>query len=229
MRTTSLPILDPDAALLDGLRAGDEDAFVALVERHGGALLRHARTFVESSSVAEEVVQEAWLAVVSGVGRFEGRSLLRTWLYGIVANRARTRAVREQRCVPFSALAGAEPGAEFEADRFLASPARAGGRWTIATSSWAALPDEQLEAEETLALVTSAIASLPATQREVVRLRDVEGWDADEVCATLAVSAGNQRVLLHRGRCRVRAALEAHLDGGAVERCVVLGGRSMAA
>jgi RNA polymerase sigma-70 factor (ECF subfamily) len=208
MSTATLPTLDPDAILLEGLRAGDEDAFAELVERHGAALLRHARTFVQSASVAEEVLQETWLAVVTGVARFEGRSLLRTWLYGIVANRARTRAVRERRCVPFSSLAGED----FGADRFLAANERWAGHWAIAPSSWAALPDEQLESAEMLAFVTAAIASLPAAQREVVRLRDVEGWDAPEVCATLALSAGNQRVLLHRGRCRVRTALEPLLE-----------------
>jgi RNA polymerase sigma-70 factor (ECF subfamily) len=215
MSTATVPTLDPDSTLLEGLRAGDEDAFAELVQRHGAALLRHARTFVQSASVADEVVQEAWLAVVTGVARFEGRSLLRTWLYGIVANRARTRAVRERRCVPFSSLARAELDAEFaavDADRFFAAGERWAGQWAIAPSSWAALPDEQAESAETLALVAAAIAALPAAQREVVRLRDVEGWDAGEVCATLALSAGNQRVLLHRGRCRVRAALEAHLD-----------------
>lgn len=215
MTTATLPILDPDATLLAGLRAGDEDAFAELMARHGGALLRHARTFVQSASVAEEVVQEVWLAVVTGIARFEGRSLLRTWLYGIVANRARTRAVRERRCVPFSSLAREELDADLgavDADRFFADGERWAGRWAIAPTSWAALPDEQLESAETLALVAAAIASLPAAQREVVRLRDVEGWAAEEVCATLAVSAGNQRVLLHRGRCRVRAALAPYLD-----------------
>jgi RNA polymerase sigma-70 factor (ECF subfamily) len=218
MSTATLPIHDPDAALLEGLRAGHEDAFAELVERHGAALLRYARTFVQSASVAEEVVQETWLAVITGVARFEGRSLLRTWLYGIVANRARTRAVREHRCVPFSSLARHELDAEYaavEADRFLAAGERWAGRWAIAPSSWAAPPDEQAESAEMLALVTAAIAALPAAQGEVVRLRDVEGWDADEVCATLAVSAGNQRVLLHRGRRRVRATLEPHIAGAA--------------
>jgi len=201
---------DPDAALLAGLRARDERAFAELVARHGPALLRHARTFVNSAASAEDVVQETWLAVVTGVERFEGRALLRTWLYGIVANRARTRAVRERRSVPFSALASAELHADFhpvDAGRFEQRD-RWSGHWRTAPERW---PDEQVEAEETLALVAAAIEALPPAQREVVRLRDVEGWDAAEVCAALALSAGNQRVLLHRGRSRVRAALEEQL------------------
>src|SRR5688500_13983461 len=139
---------DPDGALLAGLRAGDEQAFAELVRRHGSALLRHARTFVQGDAAAEDVVQETWLAVVTGVERFQGAALLRTWLYAIVANRARTRAQRERRSVPFSSLAGAELRDDFEpvAPQF-ANPA---GAWAIAQQPW---PDEQVEAQETLALV----------------------------------------------------------------------------
>jgi RNA polymerase sigma-70 factor, ECF subfamily len=200
---------DPDAALLAGLRAGDERAFAELVARHGPALLRHARTFVQSAVAAEDVVQETWLAVVTGVERFEGRALLRTWLYGIVANRARTRAVRDRRSVPFSSLA---PADALDAAGGVHRPGRRAGRWAIAPEPW---PDEQVESEETLALVGASIEGLPPGQREVVRLRDVEGWDAAEACAALGLSAGNQRVLLHRGRARVRAALAEHLADGA--------------
>jgi RNA polymerase sigma-70 factor (ECF subfamily) len=203
---------DPDAALLAGLRAREERAFAELVERHGPSLLRHARTFVASAAAAEDVVQETWLAVLTGIERFEGRALLRTWLYGIVANRARTRAARERRSVPFSALVPAELREGFDAvdaERFLAR-GRWTGQWSIAPEPW---PDEQLETEETLALAAAAIDALAPVQREVVRLRDVEGWAASEVCAALHLSAGNQRVLLHRGRARVRAALESRLCG----------------
>jgi RNA polymerase sigma-70 factor (ECF subfamily) len=203
---------DPDAELLAGLRAGDEEAFAELVRRHGAALLRHARTFVHGDATAEDVVQETWLAVVTGVERFEGRALLRTWLYGIVANRARTRAVRERRSVPFSALAAVQAGERFgavEPARFLSSQHDARPRrWAAAPEAW---PDAQAESAETLALVCAAVEDLPAAQREVVRLRDVEGWDAADVCTALGLSAGNQRVLLHRGRARVQAALERHL------------------
>ncbi len=198
---------DPDAALLAGLRARDERAFDELVARHGAALLRHARTFTHGAA-AEDVVQETWLAVVTGVERFEGVALLRTWLYAIVANRARTRAVRERRSVPFSALVPAEQRDDVvDADRFVRAD-RCAGQWSIAPERW---PDEQVESEETLALLAAAIDDLPPVQREVVRLRDVEGWDATEVCEALELSAGNQRVLLHRGRVRTRAALEAYL------------------
>ncbi len=198
---------DPDAALLAGLRAGDERAFAELVARHGGALLRHAGTFVQSPAAAEDVVQEAWLAVVTGVERFEGAALLRTWLYAIVANRARTRAMRDGRSVPFSALAAGEPARDFHAEPFFDHERRP-GRWAIAPEP---RPEEQVQSRETLAAVTAAIEELPAAQREVVRLRDVEGWDGAEVCEALGCSAGNQRVLLHRGRARVRAAVEAHV------------------
>jgi RNA polymerase sigma-70 factor (ECF subfamily) len=203
-------INDPDAVLLAGLRAGDEQAFAALVRRHGAALLRYARTFVRSETTAEDVVQETWLAVVTGVERFEGRALLRTWLYGIVANRGRTRALRERRSVPFSSLVRDEldgDRGELALDRFLPR-----GGWAIAPQPW---PDEQYETRETLAVVRDAIDALPPVQREVVRLRDVEGWDPAEICAKLGISAGNQRVLLHRGRTRVRAALEQELDAPA--------------
>jgi RNA polymerase sigma-70 factor (ECF subfamily) len=209
-------IRDPDSALLAGLRGGDEQAFAELVRRHGAALLRHARTFVQGDAAAEDVVQETWLAVVTGVERFEGAALLRTWLYAIVANRARTRARREQRSVPFSSLACAcardEAGGDFHAvdpERFLtAQHEDHPGGWAIAPQPW---PEQQVESAETIALVRAAIDELPPAQREVVRLRDVEGWDAAEVCAALALSAGNQRVLLHRGRARVRGTLELHL------------------
>jgi RNA polymerase sigma-70 factor (ECF subfamily) len=203
---------DPDEPLLAGLRAGDERAFAELVARHGPALLRHARTFVYSAVAAEDVVQETWLAVVTGVERFEGRALLRTWLYGIVANRARTRAVRERRSIPFSALVSGETQADVQlvdADRFLERD-RWPGRWSIAPEPW---PEEQVESRETLAVAKAAIDELVPAQREVVRLRDVEGWDAAQVCEALGVSRGNQRVLLHRGRARVQAALEAHFAG----------------
>jgi RNA polymerase sigma-70 factor (ECF subfamily) len=206
---------DPDFALLAGLRAGDERAFAELVRRHGAALLRHARTFVQSDAAAEDVVQETWLAVVTGVERFQGAALLRTWLYAIVANRARTRAQRERRSVPFSSLAGAEPRDDFEPVDARLAPAPPGA-WAIAQQS---CPDEQVEAAETLAVVRGAIDALPPVQREVVRLRDVEGWNAAEVCCALALSSGNQRVLLHRGRVQVRRALDAHLGAVAPALC----------
>ena len=203
---------DPDAELLAGLRAGDERAFAELVDRHSAALLRHARTFVHGAASAEDVVQETWLAVVTGVERFEGRALLRTWLYGIVANRARSRAMRERRSVPFSALAAVDAD-DCDApcqERFLsAQHERRPGGWAAAPEAW---PDAQAESAETLALVRDAIAALPPTQREVVRLRDVEGWGSEEVCVALGLSAGNQRVLLHRGRAHVQATLERHMS-----------------
>lgn len=215
-----MPVAAPppeDAALVRRLRAREEAAFAELVNRYHGALIRLAMTFVPSRAVAEEVVQETWLGVIRGIDRFEGRSSLRTWVFRILVNRARTRGTQESRSVPFSSVG--EPGADEPAvdpDRFLGDGTRWAGHWAVAPRSWAAGPEERLLSRETVAVVETAVAALPPSQREVITLRDIEGWDAAEVCALLGVSDGNQRVLLHRARSRVRAALEVHLDDAAV-------------
>jgi RNA polymerase sigma-70 factor (ECF subfamily) len=191
------------------LRAGDEMAFRELVTRHNRAMKRVALTFVRSPSVADEVVQETWLAVIQGLERFEGRSSLKTWIFRILVNRAQSRGVREQRTTPFSSLAPAdEDGPTVDPDRFLPAGHAAAGYWSVTPSRFFELPEERILAEETSALVAAAIEKLPNRQQQVIKLRDVEGWDADEVCECLGLSAANQRVLLHRARAAVRAGLE---------------------
>ncbi|HEX4363572.1 MAG TPA: sigma-70 family RNA polymerase sigma factor [Solirubrobacteraceae bacterium] len=208
---------DDERALVAALRRGDETAFVTLVERYGASLVRLARTFVRDRAVAEEVVQETWLAVLNGIDRFEGRSSLRTWIFQILSNRAKTRAVRERRSAPFSSLAsdGEDDAAAVDADRFRDESHRWAGHWAAAPSDWSHLPEERLLGQETLARVREAIERLPSRQADVIVLRDVEGWPPDEVCAALGISDGNQRILLHRARSKVRAALECYFAEGA--------------
>lgn len=196
--------------LLARLRAGDEAAFRELVTRHDRAMRHVALTFVRSPSVADEVVQETWLAVIKGLERFEGRSSLKTWIFRILANRAQSRGAREQRTTPFSSLASLDDddGPTVDPDRFLPSGHAAAGYWSMTPSRFFELPEDRLLAAETSALVAAAIEQLPQRQRQVIRLRDVEGWDAEEVCACLELSQANQRVLLHRARSAVRASLE---------------------
>ena len=202
-----------EADLVARLRGGDERAFEALVERHYATMLAVARGYVRTRAVAEEVVQEAWLGVLNGIDRFEGRSSLKTWIMRIVVNIAITRGERETRTIPFSAFApeGDEPAVD--ADRFRDESDGFPGHWRAYPGSWASLPEDTLLGRETLDVVKRAIEELPAAQRIVVTMRDVAGCSAEEVCETLDVSEGNQRVLLHRARSRVRSALERHLDG----------------
>lgn len=210
-----MPLLGPspenDAALVARLRAGDRAAFAALVKRDSGPLLRVARSLVRDPASAEELVQETWLAVLTGLGAFEGRSSLRTWLFRILVNKARTRWTRDGRTVSFSSLAG--PG---DGDSEAVDPERfdAGGAWRDPPSSWSEEDPERLAmGAETRAAIEDAIGALPANQRAVMTLRDVEGLETDEICNLLSISVTNQRVLLHRARARVRAALEARLGG----------------
>jgi RNA polymerase sigma-70 factor (ECF subfamily) len=198
-----------DRRLLERLRAGDEDAFRTLVKQHSPAMLRVASMYTPTRAVAEEVVQEAWLGVVKGLERFEERSSLRTWLFRIVVNRARTRGERERRTVPFSALASAELGDDEPAvdpDRFVGEPGRGG--WAAPPTRWDEDPEHALRGAEALRIAREAIAELPPMQRLVVTLRDLHEWPSDEVCNALEISETNQRVLLHRGRSKVRRALE---------------------
>jgi RNA polymerase sigma-70 factor (ECF subfamily) len=208
---------DDDARLVDALRRGDEDAFTWLVGRHHQALLRYAGVFVRDRAVAEEVVQETWLGVIKGIGSFEGRSSVKTWLFHILANRARTRGERESRSVPFSALVSREVGAHepaVDADQFLAADApRWADHWAVAPQPWNA-PEERMLAAETRRVVEEAIAGLSPVQREVITLRDVVGMEAEEVCRTIGLSDGNQRVLLHRARSKVRRALDLYFATG---------------
>jgi RNA polymerase sigma-70 factor (ECF subfamily) len=205
--------------LLAGLRARDEAAFMELIDRYGPSLLRVAQLFVPTRAAAEDVVSETWLGVLTGIDRFEGRSSLKTWLFRILTNRAKTRGVRESRSIPFSALAVAELGSDEPAvdpDRFLpADDPRRPGAWASAPRAWADLPEERLLAAETREVIADAIDALPTVQRTVISLRDLEGWGGQEVAEALGISEGNQRVLLHRARSRVRAALDVYLDEAA--------------
>jgi RNA polymerase sigma-70 factor (ECF subfamily) len=196
--STALP--QQDAALLAALKDGDETVFVALVETWGPAMLALAAAHVASTALAEEVVQEAWLGILRGLDRFEGRSALKTWAFSIVANIAKTRGVRESRSEPFSPAV--------DPDRFQTADGPYPGHWQTPPEPW---PDQRLEQAETRDAALAAIAALPARQREVITLRDVEGFSSEETCNALGLSETNQRVLLHRARSKVRAALENHL------------------
>jgi RNA polymerase sigma-70 factor (ECF subfamily) len=198
--------------LLERLRAGEEEAFAELVDRCHPTMLAVAQAHVRSRSVAEEVVQEAWMGVIRGVDGFEGRSSLKTWILRIVVNTAKTRGVKEARSVPFASLAAEGDGEPaVDADRFRGSDDQYPGGWKIFPANWRQLPDETLHPRDALDIIISTIAALPPAQCSVIRMRDVEGFSAEEVCAALELSEGNQRVLLHRARSRVRAALEQHL------------------
>jgi len=201
-----------DAQLVERLRAGDEETFRLLVREWHASMLRVAQIFVPSRAVAEDVVQETWLRVLGALDRFEGRSSLKTWVFRILTNTAKTRAQREARVIPFSSLQdpGRVPEASVDADRFLPDdhPHHPGG-WS---SPPAALPEEKLLAAETRARIAAAIEDLPANQRAVIMLRDVQGWDSAEVCNALDITEVNQRVLLHRARAKVRNALEDYLS-----------------
>ena len=200
-----------DSALLERLRAGDEATFRALVKGQHRALLRVAMAFVESQAAGEEIVQDTWMAVIAALDQFEGRSSLRTWIGRILVNRAKTRGVRDRRTVPFSALSP-EDEAPVEPERF--SPA---GFWSTPPRAHAAVAEDAPEAlvlrKEARAHIERELEGLPAAQRTVVTLRDLEGWSSEEVCNVLEVSESNQRVLLHRGRARLRAALERYYSG----------------
>jgi RNA polymerase sigma-70 factor (ECF subfamily) len=203
-----------DDELLTRLRAGDEAAFQQLVTRNHRAMARLARSFVQSPSIADEVVQETWLAVIRGLDRFEGRSSLRTWIFRILVNRAKTRGIREQRTTPFSALTtiDEDTGPTVDPDRFFVAGAEFAGYWSIPPNRFFELPEDQLLAAEARALIERAISDLPDRQQQVIRMRDLEGWEAEEVCELLEISAENQRVLLHRARAKVRSAVESHFS-----------------
>jgi RNA polymerase sigma-70 factor (ECF subfamily) len=203
----------PDAEIVRALRRGDESVFADIVDAYSPGLMRMAQMFVRDRAVAEEVVQETWLGVLRGIDGFEERSSIKTWLFRILMNTANTRAKREARSIPFSAAVRAdEPSVD--PDRFLGPDHRYAGGWMLGPSDWQT-PEEQLIQGETRQVILQAIAELPDAQRAVITLRDVEGFPSEEVCGALGVSDGNQRVLLHRARAKVRSAIEDHL--GAVE------------
>jgi len=189
---------DPDSELVDRLRAGDEDAFVALAGKYRDVMLSVALGYAPSRAVAEEVVQDAWVGVLRGIGRFEHRSTFRTWLIRIVINRAVSAAARERRSVPVNDM---EP--VINATRF-----NAAGTWEVPPEPWADQVDDRLTAAKMATRILAAIDELPSRQREVVTLRDVQGMSGSEVCAALDISQANQRVLLHRGRSWLRQVIE---------------------
>jgi RNA polymerase sigma-70 factor (ECF subfamily) len=213
--SASAPLAD-DMALVERLRAGDEAAFMALVDQLQPSMLRVARMYVSTAAVAEEVVQETWLGVLKGIGSFQGRSSLRTWIFRILANIAKTRGQREGRSVPFATLAGDDLDAPaVDPHRFDTPEGSSRGRWSTLPDDWTGIPEDRLLGRETLGVVGKAIDGLPPMQAEVIRLRDALGWTSEEVRNALDLSETNQRVLLHRARAKVRSALEQYLSSEA--------------
>ena len=205
-------VTDTDADLVALLQAGDESAMTQLVDQWSPTMLRVARSFVASPQSAEDVVQDAWLGMLSGLAKFEGRSSLRTWTFSILVNRARTRGAREARTLPHSPLDREEGPA---ASDWLADCAERLPGWISidAPSRWDTAPENVVLSREVLRLLDRALSALPARQRSVISMRDVCGMTAEEVCAALRISPQNQRVLLHRARCAVRAALAGYYRG----------------
>ena len=208
-------MLAPDAEVVAALRAGDEAAFASLIDAYHASMVRVASLYTGDRAQAEDVAQETWVAVIKGIDHFEGRAALKTWIFSILANRAKTRSLRERRSVPFSALL---PADDDVSDNEPAVPATAfaeDGWWRAETHphEWAQSPEAAFSSAETRALLQQAIDALPSNQRQVITLRDVEGWDTDEVCNILGISESNQRVLLHRARAKVRLALDEYFNG----------------
>jgi RNA polymerase sigma-70 factor (ECF subfamily) len=199
-RSTLGVVADADATLLDDLRSGDEAAFATLVGRYHPRLLRLAESLVPSRAVAEEVVQDTWLGVVRGIDRFEGRSSVKTWLFRILVNRARSAGPQEVRTVPLD-------------DDVLEGRFSASGAWSQPPEPWSDAVDARVVADKLAGRIRECLARLPAAQRQVLVLRDIEGIDGDEVCDLLGLSPGNQRVLLHRARTRLRALLASEMGG----------------
>jgi RNA polymerase sigma-70 factor (ECF subfamily) len=214
--------MNSEQRLVQSLKAGDERAFASLVDDYSSALLGVAIGYVGSRAVAEEVVQETWLGVINGIARFEGRSSLKTWIFKILTNTASTRGQRERRMVPFASLGGGhEDDDAVDPDRFFPPDhPRYPNHWSVGPTAWET-PEEGLLSGETRGVILEAIEALPPSQRAVVTLRDVEGWPPEDVCDALELSEGNQRVLLHRGRSKIRMALERYL--GAVEETAPAG------
>ena len=207
--------VDGDGELVARLRAGDEDAFRELIDRYDAPLRRVARGYVATDAAAEEVVADTWLGVLKGIDRFEQRSSLKTWIFRILMNIARTRGARDKRSVPFSSLGpddGDDGAPTIAADRFQGPDGRYPGHWAAFPARWHDHPEVRALGHETLRVVRDALDMLPPSQQEVVRLRDLEGWTSAEVCNALDLTETNQRVLLHRGRAKLRAALERYFD-----------------
>lgn len=208
-----VPAPPEDLTLLDRLRAGDEDAFMKLVEALQPSMLRVARMYVSTQAVAEEVVQDTWLGVLQGIGRFEGRSSLRTWIFRILTNIAKTRGQREGRSVPFATLAGDDLDAPtWDPSMFLGTDDETSYHWSTLPNDWRGIPEQRLLSGETRKIVATVVDALPPMQAEVIRLRDVHGWSSEEVRNALDLTETNQRVLLHRARAKVRRALDEYFE-----------------
>ena len=203
---------DGDRELLQALRAGAPDAFLELVKRYHGALVRTALAYVRERGLAEDVVQESWIAILKGLDRFEGRSSLRTWIFRIVVYQAKSRARRERRTVPISALDDTQLQPSVDPARFRSPGERWAGHWLVGPSSWGPDASARLMTRETFQVIRQALDTLPHLQQVVMSLRDLHGWSSAEVSEALEISRGNQRVLLHRARSRVRGALERYLE-----------------
>jgi RNA polymerase sigma-70 factor (ECF subfamily) len=207
---------DAGADLVERLRAGDEDAFRALLRRHHHGVVRVIAAVVRRPAIAEELAQEAWINVVRGLAGFDGRGSLKAWIFRIAINAAKARVAREAREIPASSLGDDDDGDGGDGDPTV-DPARFQtdgrwvGHWSVPPAPWQ--PDEQLLSAETRALIARAIDELPPLQRQVITLRDTQDLDADETCSLLGITEANQRVLLHRARSKVRQALELHLRG----------------
>lgn len=208
-RLKPVPTDESDAAIVARLRAGDEATFASVIQAWSPGMLRAARCFVADAYAAEDVVQEAWLGVLAGLDRFEGRSSVRTWAYQIVVNIARARGRRDARTVPAGSLS--EDGPTVDGDRFHGAGPYA-GHWRTVPAPWREPEDSALDAE-TRDRIEAALDRLPGRQRAVIVLRDVDGHTAEDVCRLLEITAENQRVLLHRARASVRAALAEYLEG----------------
>jgi len=203
------PAGDDEVGLVAALREGDEQAFARLVDQYHASMVRVARAYVATREAAEDVVQDAWIGVIKGLDRFEGRSSLKTWMFRIVINKAMTRGGRDSRSVPFSSLGSSSDEPAVDPDRFFESGRWCG--WWLSDDALTKLPDRIVLAQESRAMIDAVIATLPPSQRLVITLRDVQGFSAGETCELLGVSEANQRVLLHRARTRVRSALEGYV------------------
>lgn len=203
-----------EPSLLKSLHGGDEDAFAWLVQQYHSSLKRLAWTYVQNERLADEITQETWVAVLKGLKRFEGRSSLKTWIFTILTNKAKTLGQREKRIMTFSEMDdtfNANP--TVDSVRFRPSNSETfAGHWVQDPSSWEDIPEKQIMSQETLNMVRQAISTLPDNQRVVITLRDIEEFSSDEVCNILGISETNQRVLLHRARAKVRGELEKHLS-----------------
>lgn len=212
------PGAPPDEEMLPRIRQGDEAAFCELVERYNASLIRVARSYVKDQSVAEEVAQEAWIGFLKGLDRFEGRAALRTWLFRILTNKAKDRVQKDRRYLPLSSLVKTETMGDdpaLDPELFQGPDEIKPGHWSSwAPGRWARDPEQKLLTKEVMARAEAAIAELPEVQRAVLTLRDLQGFTSEEACGILDITETNQRVLLHRGRSKVRQALDRYFSTG---------------